>query len=250
MKEIFSKCGEVKSVKISQFLLVTKVKDKFVNYVSSHGFGYVCYTSEEGAKKAIAEFNGKYLPGFENTKRPPIMICPFMPKHERKQMLNQQAAPTMLTSPMFPGPFPMYPPNMYNRQFQNRPRVYRRPQAPPQKQVQQQQQQPPTQKNIQNPPVNQNNVPNTNKEDEPNFDYLQSLGSPELQKDYLGEYLFKKIEQHPLAHSKNLTVDIISRITGMIHGIDDIKEIYEITVNNQSITARINEALELLGNQQ
>jgi polyadenylate-binding protein len=252
MKEIFSKCGDVKSVKISQFLLVTKVKDKFVNYVSSHGFGYVCYTNEEGAKKAIAEFNGKYLPGFENTKRPPIMICPFMPKHERKQLLNQQAAPTMLTSPMFPGPFPMYPPNMYNRQFQNRPRVYRRPQAPPQKQVQpqQQQQQPPTQKNIQNPPVNQNNVPNTNKEDEPNFEYLQSLGDPDLQKDYLGEYLFKKIEQHPLAHSKNLTVDIISRITGMILGIDDIKEIYEITVNNQSITARINEALELLGNQQ
>jgi hypothetical protein len=175
-----------------------------------------------------------------------------MPKHERKQLLNQQAAPTMLTSPMFPGPFPMYPPNMYNRQFQNRPRVYRRPQAPPQKQVQpqQQQQQPPTQKNIQNPPVNQNNVPNTNKEDEPNFEYLQSLRDPDLQKDYLGEYLFKKIEQHPLAHSKNLTVDIISRITGMILGIDDIKEIYEITVNNQSITARINEALELLGNQQ
>jgi polyadenylate-binding protein len=252
MKEIFSKCGDVKSVKISQFLLVTKVKDKFVNYVSSHGFGYVCYTNEEGAKKAVAEFNGKYLPGFENTKRPPIMICPFMPKHERKQLLNQQAAPTMLTSPMFPGPFPMYPPNMYNRQFQNRPRVYRRPQAPPQKQVQpqQQQQQPPTQKNIQNPPVNQNNVPNTNKEDEPNFEYLQSLRDPDLQKDYLGEYLFKKIEQHPLAHSKNLTVDIISRITGMILGIDDIKEIYEITVNNQSITARINEALELLGNQQ
>jgi polyadenylate-binding protein len=252
MKEIFSKCGDVKSVKISQFLLVTKVKDKFVNYVSSHGFGYVCYTNEEGAKKAVAEFNGKYLPGFENTKRPPIMICPFMPKHERKQLLNQQAAPTMLTSPMFPGPFPMYPPNMYNRQFQNRPRVYRRPQAPPQKQVQpqQQQQQPPTQKNIQNPPVNQNNVPNTNKEDEPNFEYLQSLGDPDLQKDYLGEYLFKKIEQHPLAHSKNLTVDIISRITGMILGIDDIKEIYEITVNNKSITARINEALELLGNQQ
>ncbi len=248
MKEIFSKCGEVKSVKISQFLLVTKVNDKFVNYVSSHGFGYVCYTSEEGAKKAIAEFNGKYLPGFENTKRPPIMICPFMPKHERKQLLNQQAAPSMTNSSMFPGFFPMYPPNMYNRQFQNKPRVYRRPQDPSQKQVQQQTQ---TQKTIQNPPtVNQNNVPNGNKEDEPSFEYLQSLANAELQKDYLGEYLFKKIEQHPLAHSKNLTVDIISRITGMILGIDDIKEIYDITVNNQSITARINEALELLGNQQ
>ena len=248
MKEIFSKCGEVKSVKISQFLLVTKVNDKFVNYVSSHGFGYVCYTSEEGAKKAITEFNGKYLPGFENTKRPPIMICPFMPKHERKQLLNQQAAPTMPNSSMFPGIFPMYAPNMYNRQFQNKPRVYRRPQDPSQKQIQQQTQ---TQKTIQNPPpVNQNNVPNGNKEDEPSFEYLQSLANAELQKDYLGEYLFKKIEQHPLAHSKNLTVDIISRITGMILGIDDIKEIYDITVNNQSITARINEALELLGNQQ
>jgi len=246
MKDIFSKCGEVKSVKISQYLLVTKVKDKFENYITSRGFGFVCYTSEEGAKKAIEEFNGKYLPGYENVKRPPIIISPFMPKHERKQFLNQQAAPTMLTSPMFPGPFPMYPPNMYNRQMQNRPRVYRRPQPPASKQVQQQ---PPTQKIIQNPNINQNNVINVNKEDEPNFEYLQSLGSIDMQKDYLGEYLFKKIEQHPIAHSKNLTVDIISRITGMILGIDDIKEIYEITVNNDSITARINEALALLENQ-
>ncbi len=246
MREIFSKCGEVKSVKISQYLLVTKVKDKFENYITSRGFGFVCYTSEEGAKKAIEEFNGKYLPGYENVKRPPIIISPFMPKHERKQFLNQQAAPTMLTSPMFPGPFPMYPPNMYNRQMQNRPRVYRRPQPPASKQVQQQ---PPTQKIIQNPNINQNNMINVNKEDEPNFEYLQSLGSIDMQKDYLGEYLFKKIEQHPIAHSKNLTVDIISRITGMILGIDDIKEIYEITVNNDSITARINEALALLENQ-
>ena len=90
MKEIFSKCGEVKSVKISKFLLVTKVKDKFVEYLTSHGYGFVCYTSEEGAKKAIEEFNGKYLPGYENAKRPPIMISSFMPKHERKQLLNQQ----------------------------------------------------------------------------------------------------------------------------------------------------------------
>ena len=177
------------------------------------------------------------------------MISPFMPKHERKQLLNQQVAPAMPNYPMYPGPFPMYSPNMYNRQMQNRPRTYRRPQAPTQKQVPQQTT---TQNNIQNSTVNQNNVnaPNTNKEDEPSFEYLQSLGNVELQKDYLGEYLFKKIEQHPLAHSKNLTVDIISRITGMILGIDDIKEIYDITVNNQSITMRINEALELLENQQ
>ena len=246
MKEIFAKCGEVKSVKISQYLLVTKEKDKFVNYVTSRGFGYICYTSEEGAKKAIEEFNGKYLPGFENTKRPPIMISPFMPKHERKQLLNQQAAPTMFTSPMIPHPFQMYPPPMYNRQMNNKPR-YRRPQQPGPKQAQQ----PPVQKNTQNQNINQNtNITNTNKEDEPNFQYLQSLESIELQKDYLGEYLFKKIEQHPIAQTRNLTVDIISRITGMILGINDIKEIYDITVNHENITARINEALALLESNQ
>ena len=175
-----------------------------------------------------------------------------MPKYERKQYLNQQSAQNILTSPMIPNPF-MYPPPMY-RPIQNRPRMYRRPQHPINNKVQ------PQQNSIQNNNnqnksqvnnMNQNvNVSNGNKEDEPNFAYLQSLDNLELQKDYLGEYLFKKIEQHPIAHSKNLTVNVISRITGMILGIDDIKEIYEITVNNDSITARINEALTLLENQQ
>ena len=255
MKEIFSKCGEIKSVKISQFILVTKVKDKFENFKTSHGYGFVCYTSEEGAKNAIKEFNQKYLPGFENPKKPPIIISPFMPKHERKQFLNQQSAQNIITSPMMPNPF-MYPP-MY-RPIQNRPRMYRRPQHPINNKIQPQQN-PIQNNNIQNKNqmnnVNQNNnvvnhnVSVGNKEDEPNYEYLLSLDNIELQKDYLGEYLFKKIEQHPIAHNKNLTVDVISRITGMILGIDDIKEIYEITVNNDSITARINEALSLLENQ-
>ena len=255
MKEIFSKCGEIKSVKISQFILVTKVKDKFENFKTSHGYGFVCYTSEEGAKNAIKEFNQKYLPGFENPKKPPIIISPFMPKHERKQFLNQQSAQNIITSPMMPYPF-MYPP-MY-RPIQNRPRMYRRPQHPINNKIQPQQN-PIQNNNIQNKNqmnnVNQNNnvvnhnVSVGNKEDEPNYEYLLSLDNIELQKDYLGEYLFKKIEQHPIAHNKNLTVDVISRITGMILGIDDIKEIYDITVNNESITARINEALTLLENQ-
>ena len=87
---------------------------------------------------------------------------------------------------------------------------------------------------------------NENKDDGPNWEYIQSLNDDESKKDYLGEYLFKKIEQHPISHSKNLTVEIISRITGMILGIDDIKEIYDITTNYDNITGRINEALKLL----
>ena len=42
----------------------------------------------EALKKAKEEFNGKTLPGFENSKRP-IIINNFMPKNERKQLLNK-----------------------------------------------------------------------------------------------------------------------------------------------------------------
>ena len=59
--------------------------------------------------------------------------------------------------------------------------------------------------------------------------------------------MFKKIEQHPIAQNHNLDVETISRITGMILGIENIEEIYGITINNENITARIKEGLELLG---
>ena len=94
--------------------------------------------------------------------------------------------------------------------------------------------------------INNDENDNENTDDEPNYEYMKSLENEEQQKDYLGEFLFKKIEQHPLAQSKNLDVNIISRITGMILGIGNIEEIYGITTNNDNITARIQEALELL----
>ena len=243
LKEIFSKCGEVKSVKIDKFILQTKINNKFVEKEESRGFGYVCYTSEEGAKKAKEEFNGKTLPGYENSKRP-ILINNFMPKNERKQLLNKIQAYQNQNYPYMPSPAPGYPPYMYPPMFPrpipNRSHKgnYRKPVQP---------MQPPVQPLIIQIPSNQN-VP-SNKEDEPNLDYLKSLDNIDAQKDYLGEYLFKKIEQHPIAQSKNLTVETISRITGMILGIGDIKEIYDITINNDSIAARINEAMALLENQ-
>ena len=245
-KEIFSKCGEVKSVKIDKYLLQTKINNEFVEKETSKGFGYVCYTKEEYAKKAKEEFNGKTLRGYEGSKRP-ILISNFMPKNERKQYLNKiqtsqnQNYPYNLPPPA-PGYPYMYP--MFQRPMPNRghKQNYRKP-------VQNMQQQQAQTMMNQMPPQPQNqNIP-TNKEDEPNLDYLNKLPSIDAQKDYLGEYLFKKIEQHPIASSKSLTVETISRITGMILGIGDIKEIYEITINNDSITARINEALALLENQ-
>ena len=172
-----------------------------------------------------------------------------MPKYERKQILNKIQAPTAQRFPYqmpmqipvpHPGPYTMPPyPNMtFPRPGPHR-HPYRKPQKP---------QVPPQEPQIQPNPPSNNNVSST-KEDEPNYRYLESLENDEAKKDYLGEYLFKKIEQHPIAQSKNLTVETISRITGMILGIGDIKEIFEITVNYDSITARINEALSLLEQQ-
>ena len=246
LKEIFSKCGEVKSVKIDKYLLQTKINGQFVEKETSKGFGYVCYTSEEFAKKAKEEFDGKILPGYEDSKRP-ILISNFMPKNERKQYLNKIQTSQNPNYPYnMPPAGPGYPPYVYPmfRPMPNRghKQNYRKPVQP----MQQQQAQP--MMNQIPPQVQNQNIP-TGKEDEPSIEYLNKLNNIDLQKDYLGEYLFKKIEQHPIASSKSLTVETISRITGMILGIGDIKEIYEITINNDAITARINEALALLENQ-
>ena len=242
LKEIFSKFGEVKSVKISKYLLVTKVSDKFVESETSRGFGFVCYTSEESAKKAIEEFNQKNLPGYENSKRP-VIISNFMPKQERKQLLNKLQQTNQFQGNMMPpyGYPPYMYPQMYPRPMPNRGHKnnYRKPQNVPQQATQ------PAQNSV---PLTQNQNA-SNKEDEPNLEFLKSLPNIDAQKDYLGEYLFKKIERHPIAHSKNLSMETISKITGMILGIGDINEIYEITVNNDSITARIDEALGLLEGQ-
>ena len=168
-----------------------------------------------------------------------------MPKNERKQFLNKLQSNQNQNYPYnMPPPMPGYPPYMYPPMFprpvQNRGHKnnYKKPTQPNPQPV-------PQQIMNQVPPVQNQNI-NNNREDEPNLEYLMSLNDTDAQKDYLGEYLFKKIEQHPIAQSKNLTVETISRITGMILGIGDIKEIYDITINNESITARINEALTLL----
>ena len=236
LKEIFSKCGEIKSVKISKYLLVTKVRDKFVEQETSRGFGFICFTSEEAANKAKEEFDKKNLPGYENSKRP-IIISDFMPKNERRQYLNklqdnQNTGFPFQTGQPFPPPYmvPMPPRHFPNRQhkanYKKLEQHQKEPNQIPQNQI--------------------NNNVNNSKEEEPSLDYLNSLDNIEAQKDYLGEFLFKKIEQHPISQKKNLTVETISKITGMILGISDIKEIFDITTNNESITLRINEALNLL----
>ena len=249
MKEIFSKVGEVKSVKIDKYILQTKVNGENVDIVDSRGFGFVCYTNEEDAKKAIEEFNEKKLPGFESSHIP-VLVSIFMPKNERKQYLTKLQE----QQNNFPQKMPFYPPYPMVYPIPTRPipnrfkNNYRKPQYPPQQPVSNEIQLNQVNQEMNNLNLNNNNNSSSNN-DEPDYEKLKSFKSIEEQKDYLGEFLFRKIEQHPIAQSKNLDVDTISRITGMILGIGNIDEIYGITINNENITARIKEALELLENQ-
>ena len=230
LKEIFEKYGEIKSVKIQKYILVTKVNGQLKETEESRGFGFVCFTTPDAANKAMTALNEKYLPGYENEKRPPLIINYFMPKYERKQILsNIQGEHPMSKFPLVM-PYGGYPP--YGGLYQR----------PPQKHFR-------GRPHAQQPPHQTQEKPLTNKEDEPNMKYMESLENIEAKKDYIGEFLFKKIEQHQIAHEKNFTMDIIGKITGMILGIDDIKEIYEITTNYENLTARINEALSLIEGQ-
>lgn len=175
-----------------------------------------------------------------------------MPSPERKQILSTiqgnplSRFPLVMTNPyqgnynpninMYGQPYGMN----YNQGRQGGPNrnVNRRPpqQGYPTHQIPQQQ-------------IQEQQVQGT-REDEPNIAYFDSLETKESQKEYLGEFLFKKIEQHPIANENRFTIDTIGRITGMIIGIDNIKEIYEITTNYDNLTSRINEAMNLLKDQQ
>lgn len=219
--DAFSQYGPIRSVKIEKYLLVTKdINGEFKEIPTSKGFGYVCYESPESANIAKDAMNGKFLPKFETWNRP-LLVELFMPKEERSQSLKQ----------------------VNNNNFYGIPPMYNQmPMIP-------------------NYPVINNNIPkqdnNRSKQssfsvpmktqDDIDYKYLESLDDDYLKRDYLGELLFKKIENHKLSLLHNFTIDIIGKITGMILGIEDINEIVDICRNNTNLTSRITEALDLLG---
>jgi len=235
LHEVFSKFGDVKSVKIPKMILVTKVNNQFKEYPMSKGFGYVCFTTAEFAKRAKEEMNNQFLPKSESVKRP-LLVDFFMPKSERKTMLNRlQQFPGPKQYPMMSpfGPFGM--PSPFNLHPNLAKHVKHQQPVHPSMFAQQH---PSYSKNL--PPKTlphqypaQNQVTPT-RTDDPDIKYLQSLEDETAKKDYLGEFIFKKIENHSLAQSNNFTIDTIGKITGMILGIDDINEIVDIAMNNDN----------------
>ena len=282
MKEIFSTIGEVKSAKISRYLVHKKQNNEDKDVYFSNGFGYVCFKNEQDAKKAMETFHEKKLPGYEEAPRP-VLISVFMPKYERGIYLTRLNSypgflPVTMEALSLPYFRQKYRPRT-NIYYTNNNNNYRKPLYAQEysqlfypKQNSNKIVDPNNQRKNEtvitfntlgqeneintinesknesnNDIINEsNNSNNSNNNNEINYIHLKSLQSEEEQKDYLGEYLFKKIEQHPLAQSKNFDVETISRITGMILGIGDIEEIFIITTNNDSLTNRIQEAIELL----
>lgn len=246
----FSKYGEIKSLKIPKYILVSKIGTNLKEETVSRGFGYVCFFNQDSAKKAKEEMNGKLLSVFSEAKRP-LLIDFFQPKIERKNILlkyQQQFNPNARQQMPL-----MNPMSAFTNQFNmNMPFNAANPIIPPHKQ--------PKNASIYQPnmsfekvrgmakpiPTHQPQFTPVKKDDDPDLAYYNSIEEESAKKEYLGEFIFKKISNHPLNHSKGFTIDIIGKITGMILGIDDLSEILDICRNHENLTSRIVEALSLL----
>lgn len=243
--DIFKQYGEIKSVKIQKYLLVTKENGKFVEIPSSKGFGYVCFADNASAVKAINELNNKVLPGYDNSRRP-IIVSFFMPKNERKEIITQvQNNLTHFNNAYLSNNY-AFQGQLLRRQNYD----YKNMHMQPRRQGQQAQGHYHRQQINENEAQNQISHPiqNTQK-NSPDINFLNSLDNVEAKKDYIGEFLFKNIENHPEIQKRNATIDIIGKITGMILGIDDINEIIDISSNQNNLAHRIKEALSLIESQ-
>ena len=68
----------------------------------------------------------------------------------------------------------------------------------------------------------------------------------EEKKEFLGERLFIAIQENPNIVGKNIDIDTIGKITGMIIEIPNEKEIIEILEKPSVLDSRVMEALTLL----
>ena len=233
LRKAFSKFGQITSCKIETYILETNVGDEKKEIITSKGFGYVCYDNPESAKQAKESLDGKFLPNFESWIRP-LIIDFFMPKGERQILNNQHSTMStmgLFSSPMFyggmrnpmmyPMPYPQYPPRGWHgrggghvRMNQNR--------VPPQQ--------------------HQSHAPNKRHFDMKYFNSLES----EAKREFLGEQIFKAIEESPIASKNNMDTYIIGRITGMILDASDTNKIIETLQNEETLNMLINQGLELL----
>ena len=257
INKIFSKYGIVNSVKIEKKPITRGDKTEIV----SQGFGYVQYDNPESAQKAIDELNQRYLPGFEAWNRP-IEICIFIPKYERQNLINNEFYDNqrMLTNqPMYYPPMNMpmnMPPYQYKFQYQGKKRGGNMQFSGNNNYYQQRGRGRGRGGHYNNNRQNNNNNYNNNNQNNNQSnnvvkrkidrDAYDKLETEEEKKDFLGEELFKAIEESPYISENNVDIDVIGKITGMIIELPDKNEILEIIENPNLLNARIKEAMDLL----
>ena len=269
LNRIFSKYGNVISVKIEKNK-IEKKDDKGKFELVSKGFGYLSFDKPESAKNAIEDLNGKYLPGFESWNRT-LIIELFMTKNERRFAENQHLNSTNYfmnpNNPPYnyvggfpypysyplPGPMPPMSFNQYNNygnnynygfkknwrggNKNNYRNNYRNNNYRGNKKNNNNNRQQKNDLNEENKEINKNKIDLTE------YNKLEDEGE---KLDFLGEKIFKAIEDSQIASERKIDINTISRITGMIIGLPDKNEIIEILENPNILNSRIEEALKLL----
>ena len=272
LRKVFEPFGTIKSIKLDMETVDVKEKDEIKKRVSNKGYGYISYETAESAKKARESLNNTHLQGFGTFPRP-LVIDFYIPKDKRKIMENmppsgfnymeqgmmfpfQGYPPQMIRMP-FPNQYGIWPqgnfPNRgyktgyrpkYNKRGGNRGGYNKNNHQRKNNNINNNEHQ----NNINNN-ENQNNNQNENKKiaegNKQKFDYeTYNKLADEEKRDFLGERLFNAIQESPAG--KNIDVDTIGKITGMIIAIPKEEEIIEILENPSVLESRILEGLSLL----
>ena len=276
LRKTFEQFGKIKNLKIEKEIFEKKENGEVKNISSNKGYGYVSFENVQSAKKAVESLNGKYMQGFESWTKP--LLVDFFISKQKRQMMENMIQPgynfygmqgQMMYPPM-PGYPPQYPimnmpfPNQfkipqgmwhqgnfknkgygggYKQKYNNNYRGRGGHRGGYYKNNHQR-------KNNNNPNSQNNNSENTPTVNEQkkvfNYEAYNKLGSSEEKKDFLGEMLFNAIQESPHIAGKNISIDIVGKITGMIIEIPNEKEIIEIFEKPSVLDSRILEALNLL----
>ena len=283
IKEIFQKFGNILSIRIEKTKKETE--DGKIELINK-GYGYVSYDNPESAKKAIEELNGKYLPGFESWSRTlsiEIFMTKYERQvHENQESnlldyysnQNNRNENNLFFNPyIYPQnnqimQFPMNQNNFYeeqarifpipinyninyfnfqfnlrrgdynNRFHKNNNRNYYN--------------------NSYNNSYNYNNnyyqyrekkIKNENfriKNNNSDFSEYYKLEKEEEKKKFLGDKIYKAIEQSKVTNDKELDAKTIGKITRMIIETHKVKKIQEMLENSKSLNICIEGILKLI----
>ena len=75
---------------------------------------------------------------------------------------------------------------------------------------------------------------------------FNKMKTEEEKREFLGEIIFKKIEENEIIKKFNINKEQIGKITGMIIGLPSFNEIIKISKKNDLLKSRIEEALRLM----